>query len=117
MILDLTPWIDIPPPQYSFVTTPNPIVATQGQQVDVGVQVKSNTGVSPKLVELIPFLDFSNVKVLFNPDKLNSSSFGIKPTPLRIIVPSNAEIGQYTIPMLLAQFSHLNSSNLHISMY
>jgi hypothetical protein len=41
------------------------------------------------------------MKVLFNPDKLNASTFGIAPAPLRIKVPSNAQIGQYIIPTIV----------------
>jgi hypothetical protein len=101
MLLDLTPWIDIPPTQYSFATSPNPVVITQGEQQDIGIQLKSNNGISAKVVGFIPSQNYSTIKVLFNPDKLNASSFGIAPAPLRIEVPSNAQIGQYVIPMLV----------------
>lgn len=101
MLLNLTPWIDIPPPQFSFLTTPNPIVIQQGSQEDTGVQLKSTTGIPPKVVGLLPSQNYSSVKVVFNPDRLNSSSFGIAPAPLRIQVPSNAQIGQYAIPILV----------------
>lgn len=101
MLLDLTPWIDIPPPQYSFLTTPNPVVLQQGYQEDIGVQLKSSTGIPLKVVGLIPSQNYSNVKVVFNPNQLNSSSFGIAPVPLRIQVPSSAQIGQYAIPILV----------------
>jgi hypothetical protein len=102
-------------PQYSFLTTPNPIVIQQGDQEDTGVQLKSSTGIPPKVVGLIPSQSYSSVKVLFNPDRLNSSSFGIAPAPLRIQVPSSAQIGQYAIPILVnissAHFFHPNSSS------
>jgi hypothetical protein len=39
MLLDYTPWIDIPPTQYSFATSPNRVVVTQGEQQDIGVQL------------------------------------------------------------------------------
>jgi hypothetical protein len=68
---------------------------------DTGVQLKSSAGIPPKLVGLIPSQNYSNVKVVFNPDRLNSSSFGIAPAPLRIQVPSSAQIGQYAIPILV----------------
>jgi hypothetical protein len=101
MLLYLTPWIDIPPVQYSFTTSPNPLVITQGEQQDIGVQLKSNNGISAKVVSFIPSQNYSALKVLFNPDKLNASSFGIAPAPLRIQVPGNAQIGQYVIPILV----------------
>lgn len=86
MLLDYTPWIDIPPTQYSFATSPNPVVVTQGEQQDIGVQLKSSNGISAKVVSFIPSQNYSAIKVLFNPDKLNASSFGIAPAPLRIEV-------------------------------
>jgi hypothetical protein len=101
LLLDLTPWIDIPPTQYSLATSPSPVVITQGDQQDIGIQLKSNNGISTKVVSFIPSQNYSTIKVLFNPDKLNASSFGIAPAPLRIEVPSNAQIGQYIIPMLV----------------
>ena len=101
MLLDYTPWIDIPPTQYSFATSPNPVVVTQGEQQDIGVQLKSSNGISAKVVSFIPSQNYSAIKVLFNPDKLNASSFGIAPAPLRIEVPGNAQIGQYVIPILV----------------
>ena len=101
MLLDLTSWIDIPPTQYSFATSPNPVVITQGEQQDVAIQLKSNNGITAKVVSFIPSQNYSTIKVLFNPDKLNASSFGIAPAPLRIQVPSNAQIGQYIIPIVV----------------
>jgi len=53
MLLDLTSWIDIPPTQYSFATSTNPVVITQGEQ-DVGKQLKSNNGITAKVVSFIP---------------------------------------------------------------
>jgi hypothetical protein len=101
MLLDLTPGIDIPPTKYSFATSPNQVVITQGEQQDVGTQLKSNNGITAKVVSFIPSQNYSTIKVLFNPDKLNASSFGIAPAPSRIQVPSNAQIGQYIIPILV----------------
>lgn len=96
MLLDYTLWIDIPAIQYSFVTPLNPVVVTQGEQQDIGVQLKSSNGIYAKVVSFIPSQNYSAIKVLFNPDKLNASSFGIAPAPLRVDVP-----GQYVIPILV----------------
>jgi hypothetical protein len=101
ILLDLTPWIDVPPSQYTFSTTPDPVLITQGEQKDIGVQLRSSTGILPKLVDFKPFQNYSNVKVIFNPNKLDVSSIGFAPVPLRLEVPSNAQIGKYTIPILL----------------
>jgi hypothetical protein len=53
------------------------------------------------VVSFTPSQNYSAIKVLFNPDKLNASSFGIAPAPLRIEVPGNAQVGQYVIPILV----------------
>jgi hypothetical protein len=101
ILLDLTPWIDIPPSQYTFSTTPDPILITQGQQKDVGVQLRSSSGILPKLVDFTPYQNYSSINVKFNPDKLEVSSIGVAPIPLRLEATSNAQIGKYTIPILL----------------
>jgi len=101
ILLDLTPWIEIPPSQYTFSTTPNPIVITQGQQEDVGVQLQSSNGLLPKLANFTPYQNYSNIAIKFNPFGLNVSSFGVAPVPLRIEASNNAQIGTYTIPVLL----------------
>ena len=101
ILLDLTPWIDIPPSQYTFSTTPDPILITQGQQKDVGVELESSSGILPKLVDFTPYQNYSSINVKFNPDKLEVSSIGVAPIPLRLEATSNAQIGKYTIPILL----------------
>lgn len=75
ILLDLTPWIDIPPSQYTFSTTPNPIVVTQGQEEDVGVQLQSSSGLPLKLANFTPYQNYSNVLMKFNPNRLDLSSF------------------------------------------
>jgi hypothetical protein len=77
------------------------VVVTQGDQQDIGVQLKSSNGISAKVDSFIPSQNYSAIKVLFNPDKLNASSFGIAPAHLRIGVPGNAQIGQYVVPILV----------------
>jgi hypothetical protein len=101
ILLDLTPWIDIPPSQYTFSTTPDPILITQGQQKDIGVQLRSSSGILPKLVDFTPYQNYSSINVKFNSDKLDVSSIGVAPLPLRLEATSNAQIGKYTIPILL----------------
>ncbi len=100
ILLDLTPWIDIPPPQFTFSTTPNPLILTQGQQEDIGVQLQSS-GVPPRLANFTPYQNYTDISIKFNPSKLNVTSFGVAPIPLKIESSNNAQIGKYTIPILL----------------
>jgi hypothetical protein len=99
-IYDLSSLIDIPPPQYTVLTLPNPVVLRQGEQKIIGVQLKSTTGFIPELINFIIKEHQSNLDVDFNPDKLNISSFGVEPAPFKIALLKNAQIGQYTIPLL-----------------
>ncbi len=103
IVLDLTNWVDIPPPEFTISTLPDPVVLRQGEQKDIGVQLKSSAGVSTTAVGFTPAENYSNIKVEFNPDKTNKSSFGEvgAPAPFRIVVPANAQVGQYTIPILV----------------
>jgi hypothetical protein len=103
-VVDLTNWMDIPPATYTFSTLPSPLVLRQGEQIDIGVQLKSSTGVPPRTTDFVPSENYSNIKVIFNPDKsLNSSSasFGLAPAPFRIQVPEDSQVGQYSIPVMV----------------
>ena len=71
IVLDLTNWVDIPPPEFTISTLPDPIVLRQGEQKDIGVQLKSSAGVSTTAVGFTPAENYSNIKVEFNPDKTN----------------------------------------------
>jgi hypothetical protein len=99
-VYDLSSVIDIPPPQYDILTIPNPVVLRQGEQKDIGVQLKSNTGIIPQVMNFTIEEHQSNINVDFNPNKVNISSLGVEPAPFTIGVLSNAQIGEYTIPML-----------------
>ena len=99
-LYDLSSLIDVPPPQYTLLALPHPVVLRQGEQKIIGVQLKSNTGFIPEIINFIPEQHQSNIDVDFNPDKLNVSSFGVEPAPFRIAVSENAQIGQYTIPLV-----------------
>ena len=110
---DLSSLIDIPPPQYSISTIPNPLVLRQGEQKIVGVQLKSSTGVIPEVTNFTIKEHQSNIDVNFNPDKANISSFSVEPAPFMIAALKEAQIGQYTIP-LLANISTGSSFPLNV---
>ena len=99
MKIDLSSWVDIPPPQYIISTLPNPVIVRQGEQKNIGVQLKSTTGFVPNVTNFMPAEDYSSIKLQFKGDKLNKSSYGIEPAPFTIKVPNNAQVGQYSIPI------------------
>lgn len=70
--------------------------------MDIGVQLKSSSGVPPQSVRFFPSENYSNIEVIFNPDRTsNSTSFGLSPAPFRIQVPQDAQVGQYSIPVMV----------------
>ena len=112
-LYDLSSIIDIPPPQYNVLTIPNPVILRQGEQKIVGVQLKSTTGATPKVINFTIEEHQSNIDVTFNPNKANISSFGVEPAPFMITAPREAQIGQYAIP-LLANISTGSSFPLNV---
>jgi hypothetical protein len=102
-IVDMTSWIDIPPPQYTFSTIPDTIVLSPGEQKDIGIQLESSEGINPEVIDYIQLENNESlVKVILNPNNLNFSSFSSDlPAPFRIIVPSDSQVGKYKIPFLV----------------
>ena len=96
--------MDIPPATYTFSTLPVPLVMRQGEQMDIGVQLKSSSGVPPQTVHFVPSENYSDIKVIYKPDRSSngsSTSFGLAPAPFRIQVPKDAQVGQYSIPVMV----------------
>jgi hypothetical protein len=98
--IDMTNWVDVPPAQFTLSTLPKSLVLTQGESLDFGAQLVSNTGSSPQVLNIDNENNKFHVFVKFNPNGVNFSSFGIAPLPFRITAPSHAQVGQYTIPLL-----------------
>jgi hypothetical protein len=121
IVVDLTGWLDIPPATYTFSTLPGPLTIRQGEQMDIGVQLKSSSGVPPNAVGFIPSTNYSGIKITFNPSNssnmssissnmsplssnmssISSPFFGIAPAPFTIEVPKDAQVGQYSIPVMV----------------
>ena len=102
-IVDMTSWIDIPPPTYTFSTIPDPIVLSPGEQKDIGIQLESSEGINPEVVDYIQLENNESlVKVILNQNNQNLSSFSSNiPAPFKIIVPSDSQVGKYKIPFLV----------------
>jgi hypothetical protein len=97
--IDLSTWVDISPPEYSLATLPNPVIVRQGEQKNIGAQLKATTGFVPNVTDFMPVENYSSIELEFIRDKLNKSSYGIEPAPFKIEVPKNAQVGQYIIPI------------------
>ncbi len=96
--IDFTNWADIPAPQFTLSTIPNPLILRVGETKDIGVQLKPLSSGS-RVVNFIPNGNTA-VQLRFNPDKLNESYNETQPAPFKIHVPQSAPVGQYIIPII-----------------
>ena len=114
MVVDLGSWIDIPPADLTISTLPNPVVIRQGEQKNIAVQLKSNDGVISNVASFLPIENYSKIDMQSNNvdepegaagggssggEPQSSSNMG--PTTFITRVASDAEIGEYTIPLLV----------------
>jgi hypothetical protein len=105
MLVDLGSWIDIPPPDVTISTLPNPVVIRQGEQENVAVQLKSNEGFISQVVKFLPINNYSKIDI--EPNNITSEQLVAEPslsnngpTTFKIKAASDAAIGEYTIPVL-----------------
>lgn len=112
MVVDLGSWIDIPPADLTISTLPNPVVIRQGEQKNIAVQLKSNDGVISNVASFLPIENYSKIDMQSNnvdePEGAAGGSGGepqsssnMGPTTFITRVASDAEIGEYTIPILV----------------
>lgn len=106
MVIDLGTWMDIPPLDLTISTLPSPVVIMQGEQKNVAVQLKSNDRFTPAASTLLPMENYSKIDVQPNNvvTQLNGSQSvqpSTGPTTFKIKASSDAEIGEYTIPILV----------------
>jgi hypothetical protein len=110
MVVDLGSWIDIPPANLAISTLPNPVIIRQGEQKNVAVQLKSNDGFISDVASFLPIENYSKIDIQSNNnmDELDGSGGGgeslssnMGPTTFMTKVSSDAEIGEYTIPILV----------------
>lgn len=98
-IIDITCWIDVPPTEFSLSSSPNPLVMTKAETMDIGAQLLSNTELVPRVLNFIPAHNQSGISIQFNPNRDNTSSFDVGPVPFRISIAQDAELGEYVIPI------------------
>jgi hypothetical protein len=105
MVIDLGSWIDIPPLNLAISTLPNPLVIRQGEQKNVAVQLKSDEGFISDVAGFSPIENYSKIDMQANDmgELANgeSSQTDTGPTTFNIKVSGDAEIGEYTIPMVV----------------
>ena len=105
MVVDLGSWIDIPPLKLAISTLPNPVVIRQGEQKNVAVQLKSDDGFITDVVGFLPIENYSKIDI--QSKDMDETAGGeqpqTSPDPRAFImkVANDAEIGEYTIPMLV----------------
>jgi hypothetical protein len=97
--IDFDSWTYVPSLVYTASITPSGVELRQGDEKDIGLQIKSNIGTTPKVVDYIP-VNYSGIGVVFDPQELRKPYYDTTPAPFRLNVPSNAPVGQYTIPLI-----------------
>jgi hypothetical protein len=112
---DFTNWIDIPKSQLTLVSTPSPVILRQGQQQPVDIQLMSNTDFVPTAFTVQE--NSSGVKSYF----LQNKSYN-EPASLKLIIPGNASVGTYNIPIIAtitekSTFPALNNIYLNLGNY
>jgi hypothetical protein len=112
MVVDLGSWMDIPPADLAISTLPNPVIIRQGEQRNVAVQLKSNDRIVSNVASFSPIENYSKIDIQLrnSMDELDGSSSGddsessspnMGPTTFIIKASSDAEIGEYSIPILV----------------
>ena len=73
--------------------------------MDIGVQLKSSSIIQPQDVNFIPSQNYSDIKVIVQPDRSSNGStstlFAVPPSQFTIEVPKDAQAGQYSIPLMV----------------
>jgi hypothetical protein len=101
IVVDLSSWIDIPPPTYSFLTTPSPIEIVRGEEKEVGIQLVSSSGTLPNSISFLPEADSSEIEIQeISPETDNMSSTISQPVSFRLRVPEGANVGFHSVPVL-----------------
>lgn len=97
--IDFDSWSYVPSPVYIASTTPAGVELRQGDEKDIGLQIKSSIGSTPKVVDFLP-VNYSGIEIIFDPEELNKPYYDTSPAPFRLNIPSDAPVGQYTVPLI-----------------
>jgi hypothetical protein len=124
IVVDLSSWIDIPPPTYSFLTTPSPLEIVRGEEIEVGLHLESSSGSLPNSISFLPEEETSDVEIQeIPPETDNRTSSVNQPASFRLRVPDGANLGLHTVPVLVnistgtlfpSEFINLPGMNLSV---
>jgi hypothetical protein len=100
-ILDITSWIDIPPPKFNFSSSSNSIIEIRpGETKNIGLILKSSFGsLPPKVNSFTTIGNQTGIKVFSSEDKFDDSTNSLKPTQFNIVISSDTQPGEYIIPI------------------
>jgi hypothetical protein len=124
IVVDLSSWIDIPPPTYSFLTTPSPIEIVRGEEKEVGLQLESSSGSLPNSVSFLPAEETQDIEIQeIPPETDNTTSSVTQPASFRLRAPQGTNLGLHTVPVLVnistgtlfpSEFINLPGMNLSV---
>ena len=98
-IIDFTSWFNVPPQEYIFRTSPNPVTARQGETTDITAQLRSTTASIPEVVDFNIPQNYSDIELVFISNGENKT-YGTEPVAFTINVPKTSQVGNYVIPLL-----------------
>jgi hypothetical protein len=64
--IDFTSWVDLPPSKYIVSTVPGPLVLRQGEQKNIGLQLRSTSGLLPNVTNFVT--GNHEISLKFNPN-------------------------------------------------
>ena len=126
--MDFSNWINIPPKEFSILTTPDPVTLRVGDEKIIGIQVLSNTGSTPEKIDLEIDKDRINniyVDLVSENFTTNFQKQYSQISNLKIKIPQNFMVGVYeipinlkikefsTVPELLSKNGYLNTGEIY----
>lgn len=103
-VRQFTSWVNVPPPSLRLTTTPGDISIRQGDTLMVPARMKSTTGFSNDVVDIVlPGNNSSDrsMKSSFNASELIVNVERIQPPLFKIQIPKTTPIGIYSIPLIV----------------
>jgi hypothetical protein len=108
-LVDITNWVQAPPPEFVITTTPNPILLRPDEKVPVEVQVKSLTNVKSNVQ--LSLDQVSGLKIEIPSNTAYVPPLGIGTLLLEVTTTDEAKYRTYTVPVY-ANHTFLSASKL-----
>jgi hypothetical protein len=108
-LVDITNWVQVPPPEFVITTTPNPILLRPDEKIPVEVQVKSLTNVKSNVQLSLDQVPGLNIEIPSNTAYV--PPLGIGTLLLEVSTTNDVKYRTYTVPVY-ANHTFLSASKL-----